>query len=149
MRNLPRTPLLYIIIGFLGGVVIARNSAAMSHPQQGAVVLAMILGGFVLWRAGYKGKAEAVATAVAIATATAKAEATANAQAAINLYMNAEKSSIESLKVIDSVTDTSIIEATNLAKEISHGTDSGQRHGEGQRIPRTRNPRRSRERAGS
>lgn len=91
--KLARTPLLYILLGFIGGVIITRNAAPMSAPSKGALVLAMLVGGFILWRAGYKGKAEAVATAVAIATATAtaeaKAEATAQAQAAINLYMGA------------------------------------------------------------
>lgn len=121
MRNVPRTPLLYIVLGFLGGIIVARNAAPMNAPSKGAVFLAMLVGGYILWKAGYKGKREAVASAVAIATATARAEATANAQAAINLYMNGEKSSTESLKVLDSVTDTSIIEEQAQAKEIQNG----------------------------
>lgn len=79
--SIPRTPLLYTVLGFMGGVVISRNAQPMSGASQGAIVLGMIVGGFVLWRAGYKGKSEAVAVAVATAVASANAAAEAHAQA--------------------------------------------------------------------
>lgn len=92
MNGIQRTPLLYVGLGFTGGVIIARNAEPMSNAQTSSVILAMLVGGFVLWRAGYRGKAEAVATAVAVAVANAHSEANAHAQAvaqqAVHIVLN-------------------------------------------------------------
>ena len=83
--------LLWIVCGFMGGVITSQNSRQMSTPVLGSIVLAFLVGCGITFFAGYRGKSVAVATAVANATAIAKAEANANAKAiansAINLYL--------------------------------------------------------------
>jgi hypothetical protein len=78
--------LVWLVFGFCAGVVVSRNAAAMSQPEQAAVFFMVVLSAAVCWWAGYRGKASAVATAVATAVAVAKSEANAHAQA---LAMNA------------------------------------------------------------
>lgn len=91
--KVPRTPLLFILAGFLGGVIISRNAAPLDNASRGGIVLSLLVGGFILWRAGYRGKREAVAVAVSTAVATAVADATANANAsaqqAVQIVMQA------------------------------------------------------------
>lgn len=76
-----RTPILYTTLGFAVGVIISRNAAPMRAPSKGAVIIGIILMGWLLWRAANRGRNEAIATAVAIATANATANAEAHASA--------------------------------------------------------------------
>jgi hypothetical protein len=73
----------WMLAGFCGGVIMARNAAAMTAPQTAAVILALVVGCGVTWWAGYRGKSSAVATAVsvAVAQADARAESLADARA--------------------------------------------------------------------
>jgi hypothetical protein len=73
--------LVWLVLGLLGGIVIARNAEPMSGPVTGAVVLGMLAGCGVCWWAAYRGKSGAVASAVAAAMAVAHAEAEATADA--------------------------------------------------------------------
>lgn len=83
--------LLYVGSGFVIGVVVARNSAAMPAPAGSAVVLGLVLGLVLAWFAGRRDKAAAVAVAVASAraeaAAAAEAQAAAIASAAVHLHM--------------------------------------------------------------
>lgn len=82
--------IIWIIVGFIGGVIISKNSADMNTPSTAAAIVAMIAGCAVAWTAAYHGKRQAVhsavATAVATATAQARSEAAAAAQSIVNLY---------------------------------------------------------------
>lgn len=82
--------IIWIIVGFMGGVIMAKNSAEMDAPSVAAVIFAMVAGCGVAWSAAYHGKrqavASAVATATAVATAKARSEANAAAQSIVNLY---------------------------------------------------------------
>lgn len=83
--------LVWLVAGFVGGLVVARNAPAMPHPAVGALLLCMVVGCGVCWWAGYRGKSSAVATAVATAVASAEASAEARAQAiaqqAVSVYI--------------------------------------------------------------
>ncbi|MBN9326852.1 MAG: hypothetical protein BGO38_05330 [Cellulomonas sp. 73-145] len=85
--------LLYVAAGFIGGVVVSRNAAAMPHPVASAVLLGVVAVVALAWWAGHRDKASAVAVAVAkaeaIAAAKADAQAAAIAQAAVHLHMTA------------------------------------------------------------
>lgn len=94
-RQMNRTPLLYLTLGFLAGVIVSRNAATMSNPDKGAVFVGFLLLAFFVFRAGSRGKAEAVAiataNATAIATANAKASAQATAQQAVQIVLQQSK----------------------------------------------------------
>lgn len=77
-----------IIVGFIIGVVISRNSAAMPHPVFASVILAFLIGGYLMYRFGKRDVNVAVATAVAVANADAAAAADASAKAAANAAVN-------------------------------------------------------------
>lgn len=87
--------LLWVLGGFVAGVVVSRNAAPMANPVLGAVLLGVAVVVAVAWWGGVRDKKAAVATAVAkataIATAAAEAKAAAMAgaaaQAAVNLYL--------------------------------------------------------------
>ncbi len=87
--------LLWVLAGFVAGVVVSRNAAPMASPVLGAVLVGVALVVAVAWWGGVRDKKAAVATAVAkavaVATATAEAQsaavAGAAAQAAVNLYL--------------------------------------------------------------
>jgi len=75
--------LLYVAAGFIGGVVVSRNAAAMPHPVASAVLLGVVAVVALAWWAGHRDKASA------IAAAKADAQAAAIAQAAVHLHMTA------------------------------------------------------------
>lgn len=153
MRNVPkapRTPLLYMVLGFLVGVVIARNAQAMARPQALTAWAMMVIACWLLYRRAVKGKAEAIASAVAIATATATAEAQAHANAvaqqAVAVYIGATANPqteiyAESLKMLDSVADSSSIANTTTTEDRNadrddHGVRPGIDAGKGGRKSR-------------
>jgi len=87
--------LLWVVAGFIAGVVVSRNAAPMANPVLGAVLVGVGVVVAVAWWGGVCDKKAAVATAVARATAVATAAAEAKAaalasaaaQAAVNLYL--------------------------------------------------------------
>lgn len=146
MNNIPKTPLLFMIVGFITGVIITRNSVAMAKPERGTAYIAMAAACFLLYRMATKGKNQAIASAVAVAVAKANAEASAAADAraqavaqqAVAVYIGATERGNDyshaeildqTLKSFDVVTDTSgIIE--------SHSQKGTQRDTPNQRQPR-------------
>lgn len=89
------TRLIWMVLGFMGGVSMARNAQAMNAPSVGAVGLVLVVGCGVCWFAAYRGKSQVVASAVAVAVASAEATASAAAesraqaiaQAAVHLHL--------------------------------------------------------------
>lgn len=83
--------IVYIVAGFLGGVIVSRNAAAMPRPSANAVLVGAGVLCVVGWIAGRREKNSAVAIAVAhaeaTATAVAESQAAAFAQAAVHLHM--------------------------------------------------------------
>lgn len=118
--------ILWIVAGFFGGIIVSRNAEPMSDPETGAVFLALIAAGGVMWCAGYRGKTSAVASAVAVANAAASAQADARAQAvansAINLYLG-QQAGI-SPEIIGSIVDRSVIENRDTAAVFDGSHDA-------------------------
>lgn len=120
--------LFWIILGFMGGVIVSRNAVTMSHPELAAVFFTMIVSCGIMWWAGYRGKSTAVATAVATAVSIAKAEANANAKAvassAINLYLGQQAGM--SPDAIQSIIDASSVEMIENSRQshLTHATNT-------------------------
>lgn len=124
---------MWLILGFLGGIVTTRNAEPMGAPATSAVFLAFVVGCGLLWFAGYRGKREAVATAVATAVASANAAAEASARSAatsaVTLYLGQQAgitpemheqivdSSVKEIAAIQHVPAQSV----SMEKEVSHG----------------------------
>jgi len=94
-----------VIIGFIGGIILARNAAPMGAPAFSAILLIGLIGSGLCFLLGYKDKKSAVASAVAIAKAEASAEAEAKAaamaQSIINFHgitISQEQLAMESMK---------------------------------------------------
>lgn len=73
-----------VVLGFLLGVIAAKNTQEMQFPVFAAVLVAFIGGCYITYRFGKRDINSAVATAVAVATSKAKAEAEASAAAIAN-----------------------------------------------------------------
>jgi hypothetical protein len=67
--------LVWLLLGLVGGIAIARNAEPMSAPALSAVALMFVAACGICWFAAYRGKSVAVATAVAVAQAKADAHA--------------------------------------------------------------------------
>lgn len=107
--------LMLILLGFLGGVIVARNSEHMSNQSSAAVFLTLFVACGIMWRAGYRGKreevAKAVANATAIAAANAESQARAAATSAINFYLGTQNG--VSPEHVASIVDQSVEEIAN------------------------------------
>lgn len=85
---------LWVILGFIVGVIVSRNAVEMSEPQRDTVYGFIIIIGIIFYFTGKRDKASAVATAVATANANAEikfnaeveSRANAIAQNAINIH---------------------------------------------------------------
>jgi hypothetical protein len=86
--------IVYLVAGFLGGVIVSRNAAAMPKPSANAALVGAGILCLVGWVAGRREKNSAVAVAVAhaeaTATAAAESQAAAFAQAAVHLHLGGE-----------------------------------------------------------
>ena len=107
--------LFWVVLGFMGGTILSKNTQQMSQPTQWAALFAMFVGCGIMFWVGYKGKSTAVATAVATATAIANANANANAKSvassAINLYLG-QQAGVTS-EIIESIVDHSAQQIAN------------------------------------
>ena len=104
--------IVYLVAGFLGGVIVSRNAAAMPRPSANAALVGAGILCLVGWVAGRREKNSAVAVAVAhaeaTATAAAESQAAAFAQAAVHLHMGSEGGS-------------RLIEASTSERTLGHG----------------------------
>lgn len=108
-----------LIVGFLLGVIIARNYGAMQMPILATVIVFTIAGFWLFYRYGKRDVNVAVATAVAVANAKAEAAAEAKAQAIANAAVHIYQMSGQV------PTPREIV--TYSTGEISNDHDSGER----------------------